>query len=44
MTWREELVFSLVFSLSSFRASSGFSTVGNTVKAVLLGMIGRQGE
>jgi len=43
VTWLEELVLSLVFSLSSFRASSGFSAVQNTVKAILLGMIGRKG-
>ena len=41
VTWLEELVLSLVFSLSSLRASSGFSAVQNAVKAILLGMIGR---
>lgn len=41
VTWLEELVLSLVFSLSSFRASSGFSAVQNAVKAILLGMTGR---
>lgn len=44
VTWLEELVLSLVFSLSSFRASSGFSAVQNVVKAILLGMTGRWGE
>lgn len=41
VTWLEELVLSLIFSLSSFRASGGFSAVQNAVKAILLGKIGK---
>lgn len=42
--WLEELVSSLVLSLSLFRSSSGFSAVQNVEKAILLRMIGRSAE
>lgn len=40
-TWLEVLVSSVVFSLSLFRASSGFAAVQNMEDAIILGMIGR---